>query len=121
FEEYHLATDQNDIVGVIYNVQAAGSPANAAITNKDGVPFHDRLIFSRIRDLDAGLPNKVHDTATFTITNSGGQTLTITSIGVSNGDFQVISGGTGGGAVQVAPGASHDVTVKFVYNHPSDR
>src|SRR5690606_722125 len=76
FEEYHLATDQNDIVEVIYNVQAAGSPANAAITNKDGVPFHDRLIFSRIRDLDAGLPNKVHDTATFTITNSGGQTLT---------------------------------------------
>ena len=48
FEEYELATDQNDIVGIIRNVRPAAASPELTVENKDGVPFPDRLVFNRI-------------------------------------------------------------------------
>lgn len=120
FEEFPNATDQNDIVGIIYNVQPANAGARARITNNQGVPFQDRLLFHRIRDIDLNLPNAVRDTASLTITNTGTANLTLSGISVSNSEFQITGGGISS-PVTLAPGASRVVTVRFVYNNTTAR
>ena len=117
FEEFPNATDQNDIVGIIYNVQPANVGSRARVTNSNSVPFHDRLLFHRIRHTDLNFPNAVKDTASLLITNTGTQDLTISSISVSNGEFSIIGGGIGGTPVTLAPGATRTVTIQFVYNN----
>src|SRR5690606_26511482 len=43
FEEWDVASDQNDLVGIIYNVEPAGDQATLSVSNLDGVPFDSRL------------------------------------------------------------------------------
>ena len=117
FEEYDQATDQNDIVGVIRNVQPATASPVLAIENQDGVPFPDRLVFSRIRDQDTVVGNSFHDQATLVVRNTGDGPLVLSSAALSNGDFTILSGGTAGGSVTIAPGGSRNIVVKFVYNN----
>lgn len=116
FEEWNVSYDQNDLVGIIRNVKAAADQngAEIGVENLDGrFMFPDRLVFSRIWDLDDTYPNTVHDTATLRIRNTGASNLNITSIVLSSADWQIVSGG---GAGTVSPGGSRDVTVKFVHN-----
>lgn len=126
FEEYGVEFDQNDLIGIIRNVQPSLNGAEIGVQNLDGVPFDDRLVFSRIRNTQASdpanfyIPNTFHDTATVRITNSGDQDLvvsnvTVTNLGtaVLNTDFTITSGG---GSFTLAPGATRDITVKFVFD-----
>ena len=121
FEEYELATDQNDIVGIIRNVSPAAASPELTVENKDGVPFPDRLVFNRIRDVDPVVGNSVHDQATAVLRNTGSVPLTLTSASISNADFTILSGGTGGGPIAIAPGATQSIVIKFVYNDPTAR
>ena len=121
FEEYDQATDQNDIVGVIRNVQPAAASPALGIENKDGIPFPDRLVFSRIRNQDAVVGNSFHDQSTLIVRNTGDAPLVLSSATLDNADFTILSGGTGGGPVTIAPGGSREIVVKFVYNNPTAR
>ena len=113
FEEYNVTFDQNDIVGIVRNVQPAAAGAEIGLENLDGVPAADQLVMSRIRDLDKNLPNSVHDTSVLRVRNTGNQPLNIASMVLSNSDFVIVSGG---GAQTIAPNAYVDVKVQFVYN-----
>ncbi len=119
FEEYEVAFDQNDIVGIIRNVTPAAAGPELGIINNDAVPFSDRLVFNRIRDIqtyDATnnyIPNTVHERSTLRIINTGSQDLVVSNVAVSNADFIVESGG---GAFTLTPGQTRDIVVKFVYD-----
>src|SRR5215216_7665175 len=52
----------------------AAAPA-LTVENLDGLPGHERLIFNRINVRDTRVPNRVHDTATLRLRNTGGSTL----------------------------------------------
>ncbi len=113
FEEWNVSYDQNDIIGIIRNVRAAPAGPEIGLENRDGAfMFPDRLVFNNVNVLDEDLPNQVHDTAVLRINNSGTQPLNITSIVLSNSDWQITSGG---GAATISAGGFKDVTVKFVY------
>jgi fibronectin type 3 domain-containing protein len=118
-EEWTVEFDSNDIVGIIRNVAPAAAGAEVGLVNVDGVPFNDRLVFNRIRDLQVYdpvnnyIPNTVHDTSTLRVTNSGNANLVVSSVSISNSDFTITSGG---GAFTLAPGATRDIVVQFVYN-----
>ena len=121
FEEYNLEADQNDLVGIIRNVRPAAAGGEIGLSNTDqDAPFPDRLVMSRLRELDQPVDsepnayaNYVHDTASVTVRNTGTQTLNVGAPSVSNADFIITSGG---GARSVAPGQSYTLTVQFVYN-----
>ena len=121
FEEYNQEADQNDLVGIIRNVRPAAAGGEIGLSNTDQeTPFPDRLVMSRLRELDASVDsdpnayaNYVHDSASVTVRNTGTQTLNVGAPSVSNGDFIITSGG---GARSVAPGQSYTLTVQFVYN-----
>lgn len=116
FEEYNVTFDQNDIVGIIRNVQPAAVGAELGLENLDGVPAADQLVMSRVRNKNATLPNEFHDISTLRLRNAGSQPLVIADMVLSNSDFVILSGG---GARTLAPGAFVDVKVQFVYNDPS--
>ena len=108
-------------MGVIRNVRPAAASPTLAVENKDGVPFPDRLVFSRIRDVDPVVGNSVHDQSTLIVRNTGAAPLVISSATLNTSDFTIVSGGTSGGPVTVAPGGTASVTLKFVYNNPTAR
>jgi len=120
FEEYNVANsyDQQDLVGIIRNVQAAPVGPELGLTNLNGTPsqpYPDRLAFNRIQqnpiDGGTGLPTYgVRDTQAFAITNTGTQALVITSIDIA-GAFQLVS--PPAFPLTIAPGASQTITVKF--------
>ncbi len=112
FEEYNLSFDQNDMVAIIRNVQAAPDAPELGIENRDGTPFANHLSMSRITNKDVNNPNEFHDTSTLRIRNTGSQVLNISSMSISSSDFQIISGG---GAQTIQPNGYIDVLVKFVY------
>ncbi len=109
FEEFTRDYDQQDFVGIIRNVKLAPSGPELGIENLDRAPFYNRLVFNRIENLDANVPNAVHDMATVRIRNTGDQNLSITSTGISGG-WQIVSGG---GAGTIAPGGFRDLTIRF--------
>lgn len=119
FEEYEVAFDQNDIVGIIRNVTAVAAGPELGVINQDSLPFFDRLVFSRIRNTQAEdpvnlyIPNTVHDTSTLRIQNTGTQDLVVSNVTLNNSDFSILSGG---GSFTLAPGATRDIVVKFVYD-----
>ncbi|MGI8748137.1 MAG: hypothetical protein ACR2J4_07315, partial [Deinococcus sp.] len=89
----------------------AAAPAPKLVTeNLDGVPFSNRLVFSRIGSLSAPPSNGVHDAATVRLKNSGTAPLRISSLSVS-GPWKV-----DGSLVpaEVAAGEFLDVLVRFV-------
>lgn len=114
-EEYDQSFDQNDMVGIIRNVQPAADGAEIGTQNLDSGEFADRLVMSRINpaNYDKQIPNQVHDTATLRIRNTGNQPLTISQMTLSSADFVFVSGN---GPTTIAAGGYKDVVVKFVYN-----
>src|SRR5205814_9904971 len=84
FEEYTLAYDQNDVIGIIRNVKPAPAGPELGIANADGAPFFNRLVFDRISNLDTIYANVVHDKATLTLRNTGESALNISSLAVSD-------------------------------------
>ena len=112
-EDWDQAYDSNDIVGIIRNVQISPSGPELGYENLDGAPFADRLVFNRIRELDLDLPNEVHDTSTLRVINTGTSALNVTNVSISNGDFQINSGG---GSFSLSPGQTRNIVVQFVYN-----
>src|SRR5205823_15042819 len=111
FEEYTLAYDQNDVIGIIRNVKPAPAGPELGIANADGAPFFNRLVFDRISNLDTIYANVVHDKATLTLRNTGESALNISSLSVSDPSKWSILGST---TFSIASGASQNVTLQFI-------
>src|SRR6185295_18602299 len=83
--------DTQDFIGIIRSVTAAISDAGGlAVSNQDGAPFDDRLVFNRINiqppkqlrdsvtmELYQPPNNVVHDSATLLLANQGTNPLTL--------------------------------------------
>ncbi len=91
-EDYTASSvEYNDAVLVVRNVRpSTAAPANGAVltvTNRDGLPFADRMVFSRIQsprtDKLPADPQLVHDTATVRIANTGTGPMTVTGLPVT--------------------------------------
>ena len=109
--------DYQDVVLIVRNVKPAAVEANNSkveLQNVDGVPFNDRLAFSRIQnprtDKEPTHPQRVHDTATVRVKNTGTDPLTITGLPIT-GPWQLVNGPTLPATVPV--GGQLDLTVKF--------
>ena len=50
--------------------------------------------------------------------NTGTVPLVISSATLDTADFTIVSGGTGGGPVTVAPGGSQSIVIKFRLQRP---
>lgn len=91
--------------------------AQIAVENTDGVPFNDRLIFSRIQNATSvdrsGNPYTfgVHDTVTLRVRNTGTSELVLNSLTLSStSDWQIVSAGDS----RIPAGGSTSVVVQFV-------
>ena len=117
FEEFDVSTDANDVVGIIRNVRPVAAGPELGLENRDGLPFSDRLVFSRIQDPinsdnDPPQPdNKVHDTAVLRLRNTGTLPLVIGSVSVQ-GPFELVN--PPAPSQSIAAGSSLDVTVRFI-------
>jgi HYDIN/CFA65/VesB family protein len=105
--------DYNDIVYVIRNVvPASGGGGALLIQNQDGEPANDRMIFSIITTIASCWgPLTVKDTGALTVRNLSGSNVNVTAVDVTD-DFTVTPSTALPAAL--APGASLDLTVKFV-------
>ena len=90
-----------------------------SVQNLDGLPFPDRLVFSRIGSLSTPPGNGVHDTVKMRISNSGSSTLRITGFDVT-GPWTVTPAPSATQPLEIAAGSSADVTVKFVAQAPGN-
>ncbi|CAA9374686.1 MAG: hypothetical protein AVDCRST_MAG64-219, partial [uncultured Phycisphaerae bacterium] len=123
--------DVNDFFGIVRNVRVAGASTGTGVTvsNLDGAPFDDRLVFNRIniqppeplKDEFGNTynppPNVVHDRATVRVTNNRTTAITVSSVTVNNGSvWKVLSGPPAGTVLQ--PGQSVNVTVQFIATTP---
>ena len=111
--------DYQDAVLILRNVKPApvtqtANRAVLAVSNLDGVPYSDRLAFSRIQsprtDKLPNDPQLVHDTATERISNTGTDPMTVTGLPIT-GPWKLASTTTL--PATVAPGGSLDVTLTF--------
>jgi fibronectin type 3 domain-containing protein/glucose/arabinose dehydrogenase len=112
-EETTSGQDYQDLVFIIRNVRPAATSTGGQInvTNLDGAPFPDRMVFSRIGSLASPPSNGVHDRATVRISNTGSGSLSINSLTLS-GPWQLVS--PPALPATIAPGGQLDVTVRFV-------
>lgn len=109
-EEIEAAKDNQDVVGVIYNVTSAAAGPEIGTENLDGLPTADRLAFNKFQTSDPLFPaTTAHTQAKMRIRNSGSSALAISSIGVT-GPFSVLSPT---GAQTVGAGKFIDVLVQF--------
>ncbi len=113
-EDLNAAYDTQDFIAIIRNVIPQGSGPEVGFSNPEALPFDNRLLFNRISNLDPTYPNQVHDTASFSILNSGTQPLSVTGYDLSNG-WEVLSGPS---SFSLAPGASQSFTLKFISSNP---
>ncbi|HEV7807455.1 MAG TPA: choice-of-anchor D domain-containing protein, partial [Solirubrobacteraceae bacterium] len=113
FEESTSGYDFQDLVFVVRNVKPAATTngGQVAVTNLDGAPYPDRLVFNRIGSLASPPANVVHDRATMRISNIGGGPLTINSLTIS-GAWSLV--GPPSLPATIATGGQLDVTVRFV-------
>ena len=113
FEETTSACDFQDLVFIVRNVKPAPTSAGGQISvaNQDGVPYPNRMVFSRIGTLASPPSNGVHDRATLRISNTGTGPLQISSFTFS-GPWQLVS--PPALPASIAAGGSLDVTVRFV-------
>jgi hypothetical protein len=109
FEDYNLAYDFNDVVGIIRNVKAVPSGPRIGTANLDGLTSYNRLVFNRIDNLDPLVPNVTHDVSSLLIRNTGDQTLHISSM-VLNGPYTFVSGGN---TTSIAAGSTATVKIQF--------
>jgi hypothetical protein len=125
FEEFNSGYDSNDVVGIIRNVQAAPAGPEVGTESLDrGMPGPTRLVMNRIqiqppdpRKNEDGtttpLPNNVvHDKAKVRVYNTGSSNLAISSVVLSNSDFQINTAGLNGSTI--SPGQSKDIEVQFI-------
>lgn len=112
-EETTSGFDYQDVVVIVRNVKplAVASNAEIELQNLDGVPFDDRLAFSRIGSLSSPPSNGVHDTAKVRVKNTGTDPLSISDLSI-NGPWQLV--GAPSLPTGVAPNGQLDLTVKFV-------
>jgi hypothetical protein len=110
-EDLNAGYDTQDFVAIVRNVKAVGAAPEVGFSNPEG-PFDNRLVFNRIQTLDSVHPNQVHDTATFSVLNTGSTNLTISGYDLSSG-WQTISGPAANATFNIAPGASQSFTVRF--------
>jgi regulation of enolase protein 1 (concanavalin A-like superfamily) len=112
-EEWDVATDQNDIVGIIRNVQPAIG-GEARTENLSLAPTDDFLAFNKIRDLDPVVPNETRLENTLRLHNDGSGVMTITGASIDSSDFEIVGGFTPG--LTLSPGGFHDFTVRFTFD-----
>jgi hypothetical protein len=94
-----------------FSIVAAGTNARIAVQNLDGIPFSDRLAFSRIGSVTSPPANGVHDTATVRVLNTGTDPLHISGLPIT-GSWQLVSPPTL--PATIAGGGQLDLQVKFV-------
>ncbi|MFC6665610.1 malectin domain-containing carbohydrate-binding protein [Deinococcus radiopugnans] len=82
-----------------------------ALESRDGGPFADRMVFSRIGSLSSPPANGVHDRATVRVRNTGSTPLKITGLPIT-GPWTLDSGQSF--PATIAPGSSLDVRLRFV-------
>jgi fibronectin type 3 domain-containing protein len=113
-EEHTSGFDYQDVVVELHNVQAAptsGGESEISVGNLDGVPYDDRLVFSRIGSLTSPPANGVHDQATVRISSDGSDPLSVSELNVT-GPWQIVPPPSL--PQVVAPGGHVDVTLRFV-------
>ncbi|MDX6681898.1 MAG: large repetitive protein, partial [Solirubrobacteraceae bacterium] len=113
FEESTSGYDFQDLVFIVRNVKPAPSTSGGqvAVTNLDGAPYADRMVFNRIGSLASPPSNVVHDRATVRISNVGGGPLTINALTLS-GLWSLVSPPSL--PATIAAGGQLDVTLRFV-------
>ena len=112
-EESTSGFDYNDVVYEIDNVAAPPSSSGAEIglTNLDGAPADNRLVFNRIGTLNSPPSNLVHDRATVRIESEGSDPLTVSALTI-NGPWQIVT--PPALPATIAAGDHLDVTLRFV-------
>jgi predicted aconitase with swiveling domain len=83
---------------------------NVEFENLDGVPFSDRLVFSRIGSLTNPPSNGVHDVATLQVKNTGTDPFEITGLPIT-GPWQLASSISL--PITIAPGGQLNIPVQF--------
>ncbi len=83
-----------------------------SILNADPLPYNDRLIFNRIQNQNPTLGDRVHDTGTLRLINTGDQPLTIHSMSLSSAAWQILNAPAPETTLDI--GAELDVQVQFV-------
>jgi hypothetical protein len=113
YEETTSGYDFQDLVYIVRNVRPAptSSAGQIAVTNRDGVPFPDRLAFNRIGSLTNPPSNGVHDRVVLRISNTGSGPLHINGLALT-GPWQLVSPPTL--PATIAAAGQLDVTVRFV-------
>lgn len=95
-----------------FSIQSAPpSTAKAQIENLDGVPFADRLVFSRIGNLTSPPSNGVHNVATLRVKNTGVEPLQISALPIV-GPWQLVN--SIALPATIAAGGQLDVPLKFI-------
>ncbi|MDX6681108.1 MAG: large repetitive protein, partial [Solirubrobacteraceae bacterium] len=113
FEESTSGYDFQDVVAIMRNVRPPGltTGSQISVTNLDGAPFDDRMVFNRIGSLASPPTNVVHDRSTMRISNTSASPLTINSLTLSGPwslvDPPALPATIGGGGFL-------DVTVRFM-------
>jgi malectin (di-glucose binding ER protein) len=94
------------------NVKAAATASGGqiAVTNLDGAPYPDRVVFNRIGSLANPPSNVVHDRASVRISNTGGSALTVDALTIS-GPWSLVNSPSL--PATVAAGGRRDVTLRF--------
>jgi hypothetical protein len=105
-----------NLVGIISNVKAVPDGAVLGLENLSGAPSTTRLVFNRIQNRNAADPASftdiVHDQNALQIQNTGDQTLSITTLNLSDVNWQIVNPPPL--PLNIAPGASVAITIKFV-------
>ncbi|KAA1425031.1 choice-of-anchor D domain-containing protein [Mumia zhuanghuii] len=108
------AFDSQDIVLLVRNVKpyvpAEADGAVLKAVNTDPVPFEDQIAFNRLQTTADG-NQKMADTGTVRISNPGTAALQVTGLPIT-GQFQLVTPPSL--PFTVAPGATRDLTVRFV-------
>ncbi len=104
------AGDWNDVPLLVTNVKPRAGVPVARLTNRDGAPGNDRMVFSRI---GSTLTNtySVHDLVTARVSNNGTADLTVTGVTVT-GAWTVDT--TLNFPTVLPPGRFLDVPIRFV-------
>ena len=85
------ATEDQPKISAIEVLSAAeASPPDLSLTNLDGVPFADRLVFHRHENDPDNQDPVVHDEATLRLSNAGTEALDVSGLQIS-GPFQLVS------------------------------
>jgi hypothetical protein len=105
--------DYNDVIYIVRNVVPAGSAGGALqLINQDGQPSSDRMMFSVITTIASCWgPLTVKDSGTLSVRNLSGSNVTVSAIDVTDAFTATPSMAL---PAALAPGASLDLTVKFV-------